>query len=89
MFSTRFEIAFQIMLMGGTILGPGTIFLMLVGAFVAVFHIDNWTSFYYNIIPIFLFVFVCFTCKPNIQVSHKTVCQLLYPHSSLLLGPFR
>lgn len=62
---------FQIMLMGGTILGPGTIFLMLVGAFVAVFHIDNWTSFYYNIIPIIFFVFVCFTCKSNIQVSHK------------------
>lgn len=59
---------FQIMLMGGTILGPGTIFLMLVGAFVAVFHIDNWTSFYYNIMPIIIFVFVCFTCKPNIQV---------------------
>lgn len=58
------------MLMGGTILGPGTIFLMLVGAFVAVFHIDNWTSFYYNIIPIVLFVFVCFTCKSNIQVNH-------------------
>lgn len=56
------------MLMGGTILGPGTIFLMLVGAFVAVFHIDNWTSFYYNIIPIVIFVFVCFTCKSNIQV---------------------
>lgn len=59
------------MLMGGTILGPGTIFLMLVGAFVAVFHIDNWTSFYYNIIPIVLFVFVCFTCKSNIQVNHE------------------
>lgn len=62
---------FQIMLMGGTILGPGTIFLMLVGAFVAVFHIDNWTSFYYNIIPIVLFVFVCFTCKSNIQVNYN------------------
>lgn len=59
------------MLMGGTILGPGTIFLMLVGAFVAVFHIDNWTSFYYNIIPIVMFVFVCFTCKSNIQVNHE------------------
>ena len=42
---------------------------MLVGAFVAAFKIDNWTSFYYNIIPILLFVIVCFTCKANIQVS--------------------
>ncbi|XP_043525699.1 chitin synthase chs-2 isoform X4 [Frieseomelitta varia] len=60
-------ISYQILLMGGTILGPGTIFLMLVGAFVAAFKIDNWTSFYYNIIPILLFVIVCFTCKANIQ----------------------
>lgn len=58
----------QILLMGGTILGPGTIFLMLVGAFVAAFHIDNWTSFQYNIIPILAFMLVCFTCKSNIQV---------------------
>ena len=61
-------ISYQILLMGGTILGPGTIFLMLVGAFVAAFKIDNWTSFYYNIIPILLFMIICFTCKSNIQV---------------------
>lgn len=61
-------IGYQILLMGGTILGPGTIFLMLVGAFVAAFQIDNWTSFYYNIYPIFFFMLVCFTCKSNLQV---------------------
>ncbi|XP_076671624.1 hyaluronan synthase-like protein kkv isoform X5 [Andrena cerasifolii] len=60
-------ISYQILLMGGTILGPGTIFLMLVGAFVAAFKIDNWTSFYYNIIPILLFMIICFTCKSSIQ----------------------
>ncbi|BES88625.1 chitin synthase [Nesidiocoris tenuis] len=59
---------YQFMLMGGTILGPGTIFLMLVGAFVAAFKIDNWTSFYYNIIPIMFFMLVCFTCKAEIQL---------------------
>jgi chitin synthase len=59
---------YQSMLMGGTILGPGTIFLMLVGAFVAAFRIDNWTSFYYNIIPIMIFIVVCFTMKSNMQV---------------------
>ena len=49
----------QVMLMGGTIIGPGTIFLMLVGAFVAAFKISNWLSFYYNLIPIITYVFVC------------------------------
>ncbi|KAJ8875330.1 hypothetical protein PR048_023225 [Dryococelus australis] len=71
-------ISYQIMLMGGTILGPGTIFLMLVGAFVAAFHIDNWTSFQYNIIPIFLFMFVCFVCKSSIQLLVAQILSTAY-----------
>lgn len=71
-------IFYQMLLMGGTILGPGTIFLMLVGAFVAAFRIDNWTSFYYNIIPIFLFMFVCFTCKANIQLFVAQILSTMY-----------
>ncbi|XP_048509220.1 chitin synthase chs-2 isoform X4 [Athalia rosae] len=71
-------IFYQILLMGGTILGPGTIFLMLVGAFVAAFRIDNWTSFYYNIIPILLFMVVCFTCKSNIQLFAAAVISIGY-----------
>lgn len=71
-------IFYQMMLMGGTILGPGTIFLMLVGAFVAAFKIDNWTSFYYNIIPIMLFMLVCFTCKSSIQLLVAQILSTLY-----------
>ncbi|XP_053696809.1 chitin synthase chs-2 [Sabethes cyaneus] len=71
-------IFYQMMLMGGTILGPGTIFLMLVGAFVAAFKIDNWTSFYYNIIPILLFMLVCFTCKSNIQLLLAQILSTMY-----------
>ncbi|KAB0798176.1 hypothetical protein PPYR_09169 [Photinus pyralis] len=71
-------IAYQILLMGGTILGPGTIFLMLVGAFVAAFQIDNWTSFYYNIIPILFFMLVCFTCKSNIQLLVAQIFSTAY-----------
>ncbi|EZA54859.1 Chitin synthase [Ooceraea biroi] len=71
-------ISYQILLMGGTILGPGTIFLMLVGAFVAAFKIDNWTSFYYNIIPILLFMIVCFTCKANVQLLCAQILSTAY-----------
>lgn len=71
-------IGYQMMLMGGTILGPGTIFLMLVGAFVAAFKIDNWTSFYYNIIPIMLFMVICFTCKSNIQLRVAALLSVAY-----------
>ncbi|KAK0162543.1 hypothetical protein PV327_006311 [Microctonus hyperodae] len=71
-------ISYQILLMGGTILGPGTIFLMLVGAFVAAFKIDNWTSFYYNIIPILFFMVVCFTCKSSIQLLCAQILSTAY-----------
>merc|ERR1719315_261291 len=53
-------ISYQTMLMAGTILGPGTIFLMLVGAFVAAFNIGNWKSLEYNVIPLVIFIVVCF-----------------------------
>ena len=56
--------------MGGTILGPGTIFLMLVGAFVAAFRIDNWSSFLYNLWPILIFMFICFVAKSEYQVRN-------------------
>lgn len=71
-------ITYQSMLMGGTILGPGTIFLMLVGAFVAAFKIDNWTSFHYNIVPILFFMFVCFTCKSNVQLIVAQILSTTY-----------
>jgi chitin synthase len=54
----------------GSILGPGTIFLMLVGAFVAVFKIDDWTGFLYNIVPILIYMFVCLVCQSKVQVRY-------------------
>ncbi|XP_018393301.1 PREDICTED: uncharacterized protein LOC108772292 [Cyphomyrmex costatus] len=71
-------IAYQWILMGSTILGPGTIFLMLVGAFVAAFHIDNWTSFWYNLIPIGVFVGVCFICKERMQLLVAEIISAIY-----------
>ncbi|KAF2352209.1 Nucleotide-diphospho-sugar transferase, partial [Trinorchestia longiramus] len=66
-------IAYQTMLMAGTILGPGTIFLMLVGAFVAAFNIGNWPSFEYNIIPIVLFMVVCFLANASNNGNQREV----------------
>ncbi|EFN87468.1 hypothetical protein EAI_04426 [Harpegnathos saltator] len=51
---------------------------MLVGAFVAAFHIDNWTSFWYNLIPIGVFVGVCFTCKERIQLLVAEIISVIY-----------
>ncbi|XP_069941927.1 chitin synthase chs-2 isoform X4 [Cherax quadricarinatus] len=75
-------ISYQTMLMAGTILGPGTIFLMLVGAFVAAFRIGNWLSFQYNIIPILLFMVACFVLKSSIQLI---VAQILSASYALIM----
>ncbi|XP_054721541.1 LOW QUALITY PROTEIN: chitin synthase chs-2-like [Uloborus diversus] len=71
-------IIYQGMLMVGTVLGPGTIFLMLVGAMVAAFKISNWNSFTYNIIPILLFMIVCFIFKNDIQIMVAQVMSAAY-----------
>lgn len=56
--------------MVGTVLGPGTIFLMLVGAFVAAFQMDQWSSFMWNLVPILIYMFISFTfSNEKIQVS--------------------
>ena len=43
-------------MMVGTVLGPGSIFLMLVGAFGVAFGLANWTSFLINLVPITIFI---------------------------------
>ena len=58
-------ISYQFMLMFGTLIGPGMIFLMLVGACVAAFGIGNWTSFFCNLVPIVFYTAVCLKAKPN------------------------
>ncbi|KAG1661767.1 Chitin synthase chs-2 [Nymphon striatum] len=71
-------IMYQTMLMGGTVLGPGTIFLMLLGAMVAAFRISNWISFVSNIVPILVFMFVCFVFKADIQLMLAQVMSAAY-----------
>lgn len=75
-------IVYQGMLMVGTILGPGTIFLMLVGAVNAVFRISNWDSFVMNTVPIFGFILICFVAKNDIQIF---VAQILSASYCLLM----
>lgn len=71
-------IIYQGMLMFGTVLGPGTIFLMLVGAMNAVFHISNWDSFTINMIPIVIYIIICFTCKSEVQILVAQIMSAAY-----------
>ncbi|TRY79649.1 hypothetical protein TCAL_06588 [Tigriopus californicus] len=73
-----FYIAYQMMMMVGTVLGPGTIFLMIVGAFTAAFSISNWTSFLVNLIPLLAFMFVCFALDSKIQLYMAQIMSAVY-----------
>ena len=63
-----FYIAYQMAMMFGTVLGFGTIFLMIVGAMVAAFKVDLYTGFLYNLIPIVIFTTVCYFGRPKLQL---------------------
>merc|ERR1719225_2423463 len=69
---------YQAMLMMGTVIGPGTIFLMLVGAFVAAFGIGNWVAFQYNLIPIVAYTAVCLMCKSKWQLLLSQLLSTFY-----------
>lgn len=70
-------ILYQMLLMLGNVLGPGTIFLMVVGAFVTVFDIDIWTSFLWNFIPLLFFMIICYCCEQKFQVSYINIIFLI------------
>ncbi|ALC44950.1 CS-2, partial [Drosophila busckii] len=71
-------IMYQGMLMLGTVLGPGTIFLMMVGALVAVFSIDIWTAFLWNFFPILCFILSCVYLKQKFQLLIAFVISAIY-----------
>ena len=70
------------MMMVGTILGPGTIFLMLVGAINSAFGYSMNDAFMYNLIPIIGFMIICYTLKSDIQLF---VAQILAASYALLM----
>ena len=58
-------IIYQAMLMVGTILSPGTIFLMVVGAMKTVMGLESDISLACNIVPILGFAIICMLVKKN------------------------
>lgn len=80
---SSFYMAYQGMLLVGTILGPGTIFLMLVGAFVNCFKVSVMTACVVNAVPVWCFVAVCFLCPQKIQIL---VAQVLSAAYALLMA---
>ncbi len=74
-------IAYQLLLFLSSMITPGTIFLLIVGALNSAFKIDLITSLLINIVPLFLFLIVCFTMKSKWQV----IMCLIYIHLSVYI----
>lgn len=66
------------MMMIGTALGPGSIFLMLCGATSVAFGFSNWESFGINLAPLLIFVLTCLMTKSDVQVMVAQVLSVLY-----------
>jgi hypothetical protein len=66
------------MMMVGTILGPGTIFLMLSGATAIALSMDDWVSFLVNLIPILGFMFACYALSSKVQIFLAQILSAIY-----------
>ncbi|XP_027196350.2 chitin synthase chs-2-like [Dermatophagoides pteronyssinus] len=72
-------IIYQAFLMLGTIISPGTIFLMVVSAMNTVMGLTTEMSLIYNMIPLLLFLFVCLQFKDNnIKITFATILSVIY-----------
>ena len=73
-----FYVLYQIMLMIGTILGPGSIFIMLAGSLSTAFELSNGVSFLVNLVPVGLFIIICLTAKTDTQILFAELLSIAY-----------
>lgn len=71
-------ILYQGSMMLGSILSPGTIFLMLVGATNTAFGLANQYSFYLNFVPVLFFILICFFANNDIQILVAQILSTFY-----------
>lgn len=71
-------ICYQWALMASSILGPGTVFLMLVGSIVAAFGVAIEKAFWINLIPVILFFLVCMFMEQKYQLMLAGLLTCLY-----------
>ena len=72
------HVLYQILMLAGTAIGPGSIFILLVGGLQMTLEVSYWTSFVCNLIPVTLFIMVCLFGTPAHQISCAKVLSLIY-----------
>ncbi|KAJ8383761.1 hypothetical protein AAFF_G00215200 [Aldrovandia affinis] len=71
-------IFYQIFTVGSSILGPASVSLMVAGAFQFVFQMEGTLAIAVSIIPPIVYMVICFTCKPNLQITIAGILSVLY-----------
>ena len=64
--------------MVGTVLSPGCIFLMIVGAMNTSFNLDSRLCLIYSGLPILVFIGVCFYAKDKTQIKFAIILSIIY-----------
>ncbi|WAR10593.1 CHS2-like protein [Mya arenaria] len=76
---TMAYIMYQGLLMVSSILTPGTIFLMVLGAInLAYPDVDLWLALLLNTVPVAIMVILCFKAKPDTQLTYAAILSTLY-----------
>ncbi|XP_013390586.1 uncharacterized protein LOC106158988 isoform X2 [Lingula anatina] len=73
-------IFYQAALLMSSALGPGTIFLMVVGALQTAFaqYMDLWTAFFCNLVPVLIFIILCYVTKSKVQLIVAFILSAIY-----------
>ncbi|XP_052081155.1 chitin synthase chs-2-like [Mytilus californianus] len=71
-------IAYQMLLFLSSMVTPGTIFLLVVGALNSAFGIELITSLCLNLVPLLLFLIFCFTVQSKWQLLFAGILSLIY-----------
>ena len=76
---------YQVMLLVASLVGPGTVFMLMNGALTVA--LANWVdvsisvSALINLIPIIVFVILCYFAKPEKQVRHESRLLIIHEHN--------
>ncbi|XP_070174081.1 uncharacterized protein [Littorina saxatilis] len=71
-------IVYQVALMISTIIGPGTVLMMISGAIGVVFKVGLLWSYVISLVPAIAFLFVCLYCKSHIQLYMAALMSTFY-----------
>ena len=73
-----FHLIYQVLMLAGTAIGPGSIFILLVGGLKMCLGITYWASFTVNMVPLVSYILLCLLGTPRHQISCAKVLSLIY-----------